>query len=143
MKLHAQWIVGFVDAEGCFHVAINQNKILKCGYQVLPEFTVTQHKRDIQLLYQLKDYFECGVVRINHDDRYCYRVRGFGDLTQRIIPFFKKHELLTQKRLDFEKFCKVCIMMKNKQHLNLKGIDEIRRIQETMNRKGAENKKSL
>jgi hypothetical protein len=24
MNLNAQWIVGFVDGEGCFHIGINQ-----------------------------------------------------------------------------------------------------------------------
>ena len=46
MNLNAQWIVGFVDGEGCFHVGINQNKEMKLGVQVLPEFTVVQHEID-------------------------------------------------------------------------------------------------
>jgi hypothetical protein len=25
MKLNAQWIVGFVDGEGCFHIGMNKN----------------------------------------------------------------------------------------------------------------------
>ena len=53
MNLEAQWIVGFVDGEGCFHVAINRHPDMKVGYQVLPEFTVVQHKRDIQILHAL------------------------------------------------------------------------------------------
>ena len=40
-----------------FHIGINQNNTLKCGYQVLPKFTVTQHKRDIQVLHALKKIF--------------------------------------------------------------------------------------
>jgi hypothetical protein len=66
MKLNAQWVVGFVDGEGCFHIGINQNPEMKLGVQVLPEFTVVQHEVDVQVLYGLKDYFGCGVVRKNH-----------------------------------------------------------------------------
>ena len=69
MQLEAQWITGFVDGEGCFHVGINPHSDMKCGYQVLPEFTVVQHERDVQLLHALKAYFGCGVVRRNHGDR--------------------------------------------------------------------------
>src|SRR2546422_11394302 len=76
MKLDAEWITGFVDGEGCFHVGINRHSDLKCGYQVLPEFTVVQHERDVKLLHALKDYFDCGVVRTNHGDRWAYRVRS-------------------------------------------------------------------
>ncbi|HEX7079988.1 MAG TPA: LAGLIDADG family homing endonuclease, partial [Gammaproteobacteria bacterium] len=47
MKLDAQWITGFVDGEGCFHVGINPHKEMTAGFQVLPEFTVVQHERDV------------------------------------------------------------------------------------------------
>jgi hypothetical protein len=46
MNLNAQWVVGFVDGEGCFHVGINQNESMSLGVQVLPEFTVVQHEVD-------------------------------------------------------------------------------------------------
>ncbi len=45
-RLDAKWIVGFVDGEGCFHVAINKIPEMSLGWQVLPEFRVVQHERD-------------------------------------------------------------------------------------------------
>lgn len=135
MNLQTQWIVGFVDGEGCFHIAVNKNSTMKCGYQVLPEFTVTQHENNIQVLHALKSYFGCGVVRVNHEDRFCYRVRGFHHLKERIIPFFEKHKLLTTKRIDFEKFRTVVLMMEKEDHLTVDGLKKIREIQQTMNRK--------
>ena len=36
MQLDAQWIVGFVDGEGCFHVSINAQEEMSIGFQVLP-----------------------------------------------------------------------------------------------------------
>ena len=143
MNLHAQWILGFTDGEGCFHIGINKNSEMTCGYQVLPEFTVTQHERDIKVLYALKTYFGCGVVRVNHDDRYCYRVRQFSHLKDIIVPFFEKHKLLTTKRLDFEKFRRVLLMMEKKQHLTVDGLNQIREIQQTMNRKNNLKQKDL
>jgi hypothetical protein len=50
MKLETQWIVGFVDGEGCFHVGIARHEDMRTGYQILPEFTVVQHERDVQIL---------------------------------------------------------------------------------------------
>ena len=35
------------------------------GYQVLPEFRIVQHKRDIKLLYGIKKFFGCGIVTYN------------------------------------------------------------------------------
>ncbi len=36
------WIVGFVDGEGTFSVSFNRNSTTSCGYQVFPEFVITQ-----------------------------------------------------------------------------------------------------
>ena len=134
MELEAQWITGFVDGEGCFHVAINRHPEMTLGYQVLPEFTVVQHKRDVQLLYALKDYFKCGVVRTNHGDRMAYRVRQREHLLQYIVPFFLKHPLKSKKRVDFERFRRVLLMMEAGDHLTADGLEKIRQLAEQMNR---------
>jgi hypothetical protein len=133
MNLNAQWIVGFVDGEGCFHVGINQNESMKLGVQVLPEFTVVQHEVDAQVLYALKDYFGCGVVRQNHGTRLSYRVRGQENLRDRIIPFFEKHQFKTRKRVDFAKFRKVILLMEKGEHLTADGLEKIRQIKISMN----------
>ena len=134
MNLEPQWVVGFVDGEGCFHVGINEHADMTSGFQVLPEFTVVQHERDAQALHALKAFFGCGVVRKNHGDRLAYRVRSKEHLLQHIIPFFEQHELKTKKRVDFQKFRKIVLMMADNRHLTSEGIEEIRRIKEQMNR---------
>ena len=134
MKLDAQWIAGFVDGEGCFHVSINPRKDMTTGYQVLPEFTVVQHQRDVQVLHALKSYFGCGVVRVNHGDRMAYRVRGIKDLNEHIVPFFIKHSLKTNKNVDFIKFRRVLDLIQKGVHLTAEGIEEIRKIAAQMNR---------
>lgn len=133
MNLNAQWVVGFVAGEGCFHIGINQNKEMKLKVQVLPEFTVVQHEVDQQVLYALKAYFGCGVVRKNHGTRLCYRVRGHENLLSKIIPFFEKHPLKTRKHVDFEKFRKVVLLMEKREHLSADGLEKIQQIKETMN----------
>jgi hypothetical protein len=134
MKLETQWITGFVDGEGCFHVGINRNPEMRTGFQVLPEFTVVQHERDAQILHALKAHFGCGVVRKNHGDRVAYRVRSQKHLLERIIPFFIEHPLKSKKRVDFEKFRRVLLMMEAGDHLNAEAVEEIRRVAAQMNR---------
>ena len=133
MDLNAQWIVGFVDGEGCFHVGINKNRTMKLGVQVLPEFTVVQHEVDVKILYALKDYFGCGVVRKNHGTRMAYRVRGHENLRSKILPFFEKHKLKTRKRIDFLKFRRVVLRMEKGEHLDPEGLKKIRKMKQTMN----------
>ena len=132
-NLEAHWVVGFVDGEGCFFVGINPHPEMASGFQVLPEFTVVQHQRDIQLLHALKKFFGCGVVRTNHAERMGYRVRSLDHLMEKIVPFFEEHPLKSKKRVDFIKFRKVLLLMKKREHLTREGIEHIRSIARTMN----------
>ena len=108
----AWWIVGFVDGEGCFSVSKFKNPTTKSGYQVFPEFVVTQGAKSKKSLETIKKFFGCGAIYINrrHDnhreDLYRYCVRKVDDLYERIIPFFKKHQLKTSKFKDFNSFAK-------------------------------------
>ena len=124
MTLSNDWVVGFTDGEGCFFVGIQEHPEMSVGYQVLPEFVVVQHERDIQILHALKRFFGCGVVRKNHGDRQCYRVRKLGDL-EKICEFFLKQSLKTKKQVDFRKFRRVVLQMKDKKHLEMEGLIEI------------------
>ena len=132
-RLEAQWVVGFVDGEGGFFVGINPHPEMTFGFQVLPEFTVVQNQRDIQLLHALKQFFGCGVVRRNHAERMAYRVRSLDHLNEKIIPFFEEHPLKSKKRVDFSKFRRVLQLMSTRGHLASAGIEEIRAIAKTMN----------
>ena len=49
------WIVGFVDGEGCFSVTI-QKATTATGWQVFPEFVVTQGEKSLQALHDLKEF---------------------------------------------------------------------------------------
>ncbi len=134
MELDAGWVTGFVDGEGCFFVGVNPHPEMQAGFQVLPEFSVVQHERDVQLLHALKAFFGCGVVQRNHGDRMAYRVRGADQLRETIVPFFVKSPLKSRKRLDFIKFRRILLMMERGDHLSEAGIARIRVIAGQMNR---------
>ncbi len=135
MHLDAQWIVGFTDGEGCFHIGLARHPEMTLGWQVLPEFVIVQHRRDVQILHALKASFGCGVVRKNHGDRLCYRVRRLEHLAERIVPFFEKHVLKSRKRQDFIRFRKVVRMMVRGGHLTEAGLQTIRKLAEGVNNK--------
>ncbi len=132
MELSPDWVVGFVDGEGCFHVSILRHPEMTTGYQVLPEFTVVQHERDLQILYALKRFFGCGVVRRNHGDRWAYRARKL-ECLERICEFFTKHPLKTKKNVDFVRFRRIVQKMKEGRHLTPEGLREIVEIALSMN----------
>ncbi len=136
-----QWVVGFVDGEGCFSVPIFRNHTCRLGWQVQPDFSVVQGAKSVQVLHELERYFECGHVgrngrRDNHrEDLYRYNVRSLRDLVSRIVPFFEAHPLRTSKATDFVKFASVVRMMDRGLHLRVEGLIRIARVGETMNRR--------
>jgi hypothetical protein len=134
-----QWIVGFVDGEGCFSVPIYRNHTYRIGWQAQPAFVVVQGERSVRVLHELKEYFECGGVYINrrHDNHrehlFRYDVRSPRDLVSRIIPFFEEHPLRTAKADDFRKFARIVRMMQRGVHRSVEGMSQIASIVQTMN----------
>ncbi len=137
----AAWISGFVDGEGCFSVSIFRNKTMKSGWQVFPEFVVTQGSKSRAALEELQKYFECGKIYPNyrHDNhkepllRYC--VRSMRDLEERIIPFFQRFRLRTAKQHDFEKFISILTLMNQEKPLSISVLHTIAKTIQQMNRK--------
>lgn len=136
-RLSADWVVGFVDGEGCFFVGINRQPSMKLGWQVLPEFRVVQHEKDITILEQLQRFFGFGQVTTNHGDRKELRIRGIEQLNK-VVEFFKAHPLRTVKRSSFESFAEVIAIMNRGEHLTEDGLQRIKDLAGRMNR-GTQN----
>src|SRR5476651_1953702 len=109
-RLDPQWIVGFVDGEGCFSISIFKNVTLRSGFQVFPEFVVTQGAKSLTALERLQNFFECGKIYENRrtdnhrENLYRYCVRSISDIQNKIIPFFEEYPLHTAKSQDFKVF---------------------------------------
>ena len=135
------WIVGYVDGEGCFSVSIIKNQRTKFGWQVFPEFVITQGEKSLSSLELVKDYFGCGRIFINRrrdnhkENLYRYCVRSIRDLSDKIVPFFKENKLKTAKKSDFDIFCQIIKNLSARKHFRLKGMVEIAKLTEKMNRK--------
>ena len=133
------WVVGFVDGEGCFSAPVVKSPSMTLGWQVQPAFAVVQGASSRHVLDDLVDFFGCGGIYINrrHDnhreDLLRYEVGARKDLVERIIPFFRQHQLRTTKRSNFEKFTTIVEMMEEGRHLTLDGLVAIASITETMN----------
>jgi hypothetical protein len=139
--LTAEWVVGFVDGEGCFSVPIFRNATCRLGWQVQPEFAVVQSERSVNVLQALKAFFGCGVVTVNrrHDnhrqDMWRFGVRRLGDLVGQIIPFFERYPLITAKAGDFVRFAEAVRLMEKGVHLKMDGLQRIASIAQTINRR--------
>jgi hypothetical protein len=134
-----QWIVGFVDGEGCFSCPVQRNSTMTLGWQVQPRFAVVQGERSVHVLELVKDHFGCGSIYRNkrHDnhkeDLLVYNVYRLSDLREVIVPFFAANPLRTAKLEDFLKFRLVLEMMARRMHLSIDGLRRIAEITQTMN----------
>jgi hypothetical protein len=134
-----QWIVDFVDGEGCFSVPIYRNRTYRIGWQAQPAFVVVQGERSVQVLHELKEFFGCGGIYINRrldnhrEDLFRFDVRSPRDLVSHIIPFFEEHPLRTAKADDFRKFAQIVRMMERGLHRSVEGMSQIAAMVQTMN----------
>lgn len=133
------WIAGFASSlkgsgESCFFVEKSASKTHKLGYQVRLKFILSQDSRDIALLNLLKDYFNCGDIKVDSLGMCRFIIRKNSDITSFIIPFFAKYPLHGSKYADYTDFCKVAKLMESKAHLTVEGLEEINRIKSGMNR---------
>ena len=137
----AQWIVGFVDGEGCFSISVVRNATCRLGWQVQHEFSVSQGAPSRVALEVLMQVFGCGTIIENqrHDNhRYPllrFSVKRRRDLVDVVVPFFEDHPLVTSKAADFERFRTVLQMMEEGRHLEESGLRDIAVLTEAMNRK--------
>jgi hypothetical protein len=131
--LNPDYIVGFVDGEGCFCITLNRN-----GSR-LPEvrliFEIELREDDEPILREIRRALGCGNIYHLPYARYAkwpphvkLRVSNFGDISCKVIPFFQRYPLQAKKRLDFIRFCQVAELMKLKLHLTPDGVEEIRTI---------------
>jgi len=140
----AWWVVGFVDGEGCFSASIVRNRTCRLGWQVQPEFSVSQGARSLDALEVLKRFFACGtIIRNNRCDNhrepmYRFSVRRAADLRSQIVPFFESHPLRTAKHGEFHRFMSILQQMEASRHLDVEGMVGIAHIVGTMNHRKAQ-----
>ena len=105
------YIAGYVDGEGSFHVAIQRNPSTTAGWQLVPEFHVSQNPERRQVLDLIVARFGCGRIRENHrgtrDTSLVLVVRRRDDLLTKVIPFFEAQPLLSSKQDDFVVFARI------------------------------------
>jgi hypothetical protein len=131
-KLNPNYVSGFIDAEGCFHVSIVKNLTLSLGASVRAVFQISLHIKDEVLLKKFRDFFGVGRVAIRSDGAVVYEVSSLKDL-QIILKHLETYPLITDKWADLQLFKQVVELMVNKEHLTMEGLVKIINIKASMN----------
>lgn len=125
-KENAFYITGFVDGEGSFNISFKIRKDYTHKVQVYPSFNISQKEKNI--LVWIQNRLNCGTIRNRGDGVYYYEVHNLKDLSEKIVPFFKRYKLKSKKRLAFEVFSEVIHILSTERLTwdNLKIIYELR-----------------
>jgi len=148
--LDPNYIVGFVDGEGCFSVTCSRRSDIRTGYEIKAAFEMEVVVDDYPIMRRIyKSLGKPGQLYSFNFKRYknwkphCkIKVSNLKDIIEKIIPFFKKHPLQSKKQRSFQIFCKIVEMIKDKKHLNPKYILKIIKLRNNMNPTGKGNRKS-
>jgi hypothetical protein len=129
------YIAGYVDGEGSFSVSVQRNRSCRVGFQLVPEFHVSQNGDRAQVLELIRDRLGCGYIKPNSkkDRALVLVVRDREELIERVIPFFEQYQLLSTKHVDFETFARIVRAMASGHHRTLAGFGELLELALSMN----------
>jgi LAGLIDADG endonuclease len=146
LVLDPNWIVGFVDGEGCFSVSVHRSSMMHRhgGWQLQPVFHIYQHQDHREVLEAMIPTFGCGRVRSKgpRSSVLTYAVDALRDLETAIVPFFEEHPLVV-KNADFKSFAAIVRSMRLKEHLTRSGFEQLVRLAYGMNANGKQRSRTL
>ena len=144
--LDPNWVVGFVDGEGCFSVSVHRSSMMHQygGWQLQPVFHIYQHHDYRDILEAMIPVFGCGRVRPKgpNSDVLTFAVEGLRNLEESVVPFFEIHPPRVKRR-DFEAFAVIVRSMRNKEHLSRHGFERLVRLAYGMNANGKQRARTL
>ncbi len=135
------YLSGFADGEGSFSVGVTRRPDLRFGFQMVPEFRVSQNGERANVLELFVTTLGCGSMRANDRNRVSdktlvYVVRRRSELRDNVIPFFVRNPLLSDKQRSFEHFAQIVHAMETDDHHEPVGFERLVRLAFQMNGDG-------
>lgn len=118
LTLNDNWLIGFVDAEGCFHVSFINNS--KNSFRILFDLAQKGEDNKKMILYKLPLLFGIGVVNKHyHKNNWSYRVSGFSN-TKILMKYFdnSSYSFLTKKFTSYLLWKEIHKSISNLEHLD-------------------------
>lgn len=112
-------IANIVNNYGCFNLQFRKDTRHErvntpTYYRWKVQFIITSPKENIKVLKKIKRQLECGDVTVSKNQAR-FSVQKIDDVSEIIVPFFRRNQLSQNKKRDFELWAKgVEIIQKNK-----------------------------
>ena len=127
-NLSSDWVAGFFAGESNFFITIS-------GTKVWLRFSIAQDSRDILLLKNFIQFFNCGYIAQYKNRKVCeFITTKINDIIMYIIPFFDQYKIEGSKYNDYIKFKEAAFLIKNKEHLTETGFNKIIELKNSMNK---------
>ena len=146
VKLHPQYIAGFIDAEGSFSVSIGKNETMRRKIEVRPEFEIELRADDRKILERLLVTIGCGRIYDCSYERYGwyphvkYKITSIKDMEKYLFPFLDKNSLQAKKAETYILFREIVAIMERKEHLTDRGFKRIVRLRDKIRKLGKKAK---
>jgi hypothetical protein len=96
--LNSYFLIGIIEGDGSFYIGLRPNRKLRFG------FNITTHIDDIDLLYRIKFFLNCGLVRVTGKNHCRYEVEGTKQLINILVPLVQSIGLIGAKSINFQLF---------------------------------------
>jgi len=134
-----KWLLGFIEAAGCFSVVIRKSKN-KVGYQTTLDFTLKLPRSQEALLKKIHSSLGIGKLYSNKKEA-ILKATSIED-ARKIAGFLKTQSFVSQpKKTEFKNWSKCLHHIEKGNHLSKEGILEIARLRDSVHARNLWNKK--
>ena len=149
-KLNSQWVSGFVGGDGGFSIYVRSANDYALnpstqgqdpgsgprGEKVYCRFHITQHSKDLKLMQMFVQFFGCGKVDVRSNictPRCDFIIQDTSFLLEKVVGHFDLYPLFNLKHEDYLCFKQALLLVKEKKHLTIEGLNKIKSLNLEMN----------
>jgi hypothetical protein len=126
------YLSGFADGEGSFNISVVKRKSdYQTGWKIVASFNISQREETIPKLF--KETLQCGTIRYRQDGVCYFEIRKITDINESVREFFTRFPLRSERQaLRLQQLLQAVDLLVQRKHLNLKGLEEVLIIRQSM-----------
>lgn len=138
--LNNYWLAGFSDADASFQIKLINKNEATGRTEVRLNFQIDQKNEAIayDLLNLINKFLGGNIGYRKNQDTYYYESSSFA-CARKVINYLDRYHLLSHKHVNYLKWRKAYIIIQNKEHLTLLGLNKITKLKTSMNRSNSDN----
>lgn len=145
-KMTTGFVLGLFEGDGTVLISISRKPNNKTGYRVRLSFKITLHKKDISVLYAVKDFLGVGKVEVDNASNNTFRfvVSNQKDIITVIAPLLTDNPMVLAKRHnDVQLFLKAVTIVSQGLHNTHQGLDQIQDLNASLSGKMSKEERTL